>query len=75
MFMQIKENAKTLEAYEADLQRHPNRFNALFGAGLAEENLGNTGKAKFYYQTLVDMSAGNSTRTELIHARSFIKRT
>ena len=37
MYMETGDFAKALKAYEADLERHPNRFNGLYGAGLAFE--------------------------------------
>ena len=53
MYLEIGEPAKALEAYEADLKRHPNRFNGVYGAGLAEQKLGNTKQAILYYKQLL----------------------
>ena len=53
MYLEMGEPAKALEAYEADLTRHPKRFNGLYGAGLAEEKLGNAKKAILYYKKLL----------------------
>lgn len=75
MFLQVKENAKALEAYRADLKRHPNRFNGLYGAGRSAENLGDKEKAKFYYREMVAVCAINSTRPELIHAKLYLKKS
>ena len=33
MFLHLKKWDSALTAYEADLQKHPNRFNGLYGAG------------------------------------------
>lgn len=74
MLMQMGYAKKALEAYQDDLKRHPNRFNGLFGAGLAAEKSGDAGEAGFYYRQLSDISAGNSTRPELAAAKHFLER-
>ncbi len=74
MLMQMGYAAKALEVYKADLKNHPNRFNGLFGAGLAAEKSGDKEKARFYYRQLLDVCAINSTRSELATARLFLKR-
>jgi tetratricopeptide (TPR) repeat protein len=74
MLIQMGYYAKALEAYQEDLKRHPNRFNGLYGAGLAAERSGDTGKAAFYYRQLSDISTTNSPRSELAIARDFLKR-
>lgn len=73
MLMQIGHHLKALEAYQEDLKKHPNRFNGLYGAGLAANKSGDSEKAKSYYRQLSSISAGNSTRSELAAARLFIK--
>jgi cytochrome c-type biogenesis protein CcmH/NrfG len=35
MYFEAGDFSRALKAYEADLERHPNRFNGLYGAGLA----------------------------------------
>src|SRR4029077_6989235 len=50
MMMQMGNTSKALTAYEDDLKKHPNRFNGLYGAGLAAEKSRNIEKAKFYYR-------------------------
>jgi len=63
-----------LEAYENDLQKHPNRFNGLYGAGLAAEQSGNLKKAAFYYRQLVSTTDSvNATRPELLALNQFLK--
>jgi tetratricopeptide (TPR) repeat protein len=73
MLLQTGENAKAFEAYQEDLRIHPNRFNGLYGAGLAAEKSGDPQKAKFYYQQLSDQSVLNSQRPELNAARLLLK--
>ena len=70
MFMQLEKPAEALAAYEADLKRHPNRFNALYGAGLAAEKSGNLEKSRLYFRQLQDSVASpNADRIELTRAR------
>jgi tetratricopeptide (TPR) repeat protein len=73
MLLQLNQPAKALEAYEANLKKHPNRFNALYGAGLAAEKAGNVQKARLYFQHLVNV-AGNaqSNRAEVIKSRQYL---
>jgi tetratricopeptide (TPR) repeat protein len=73
MLMQMGYHVKALEAYQEDLRNHPNRFNGLYGAGLAAKKSGDSEKAKSYYRQLSAISAINSTRPELAAARLFIK--
>jgi tetratricopeptide (TPR) repeat protein len=66
--------AEALAAYEADLKSHPNRFNGLYGAGLAAEKAGNFVKASSYYRQLlsfVDNTVDN--RNELTAVKQFLK--
>ena len=59
--------------YEKALQRSANRFNSLYGAGLASE-LGNDGdRAVFYYKKLVEITKHvNTNRKQLNHAKSYL---
>ncbi len=74
MLLQMNEPAKALEAYEADLERHPNRFNGLYGAGTSAKKLHDLKKANFYYKKLIAIAnAPDSKRPELDVAKSFLK--
>ncbi|HEY4936755.1 MAG TPA: hypothetical protein VII44_09250 [Puia sp.] len=74
MLLQMGYTAKALEVYQEDLKNHPNRFNGLYGAGLAAEKLGERGKARFYYQQLSDQCIISPGRPELATARLFLKK-
>ena len=75
MLLQMNKTAQALEAYEADLKTHPNRFNGLYGAGLAAERLNNTAKANLYYQQLtLSAHSINARRPELDAAKLFLKK-
>jgi hypothetical protein len=74
MLLQVRQNENALEAYEAVLQKSPNRFNSLYGAGVAAERTGNTRKAVSYYRQLSAIANSNSDRPELSAVRSFVKK-
>jgi len=62
-----------LLSYEAVLQKSPNRFNSLFGAGRAAEKMGDTKTAGLYYkQLLTQVDTTNSNRPELTIIRTFL---
>jgi hypothetical protein len=73
MYLETGEPQKALEAYQADLERHPNRFNGLYGAGLAAEKSGSIKQATLYYDQLLSI-APESSRPELKLIKSFLKR-
>lgn len=73
MLVQMKKWNPALEAYEASLKTHPNRFNSLYGAGLAAEKAGLTEKAQNYYRALINTSQPRSDRAEIKTAKQFLK--
>ncbi|HEX6914260.1 MAG TPA: hypothetical protein VF145_03415 [Chitinophagaceae bacterium] len=70
MLMELGRYAQALQAYEADLTRHPNRFNSVYGAALAAQRSGNTEKAGQYYRQLLSIAVEDSQRKELREARA-----
>lgn len=72
MYLETGDPVKASEAYQIDLKRHPNRFNGLYGAGLAAEKSGNIKEAMHYYNQLLSI-ASNSSRPELTLVKSFLK--
>jgi hypothetical protein len=75
MLLQLNKPADALTAYEADLKKHPNRFNGLYGAGLASEKIKNDEKAGFYYRQLLAVAnAPAANRPELARARLYLKK-
>lgn len=71
MLLEMNKPALALEAFELDLKTHPNRFNGLYGAGIAAGKSGNKEKAVFYFKTLLKIAdAKNCKRVELQKARS-----
>ena len=63
-----------LAAFEATLQKEPNRLGALVGAAQAAEKSGDRAKARDYSEKVVTMTAeADATRTEIADARAFLK--
>ena len=74
MMMETKQYKAALEAYEAVLTKSPNRFNAVYNAGIAAEKSGGEPKAIFYFKQLLTIAdTTNSNRPEIIFAQSFVK--
>lgn len=73
MLFQMRKYEAALQAYEEVLQKSPNRFNGLYGAGLAAESSGNIEKAVLYYKQLISVSKSNSDRPELLAVKKFLK--
>lgn len=72
MLLQMNRPDQALLEYEAELKVSPNRFNSLYGAGLASEAAKDAHKAADYYQQLLKAcAAGNSKRPEILHAQEF----
>ena len=72
MYLKIGDYRNAATTYEANLEKHPNRFNGVFGAALTFEKLGEAEKAKQYYQKLVSLAGGNE-RPQLVAAKIFLK--
>lgn len=73
MLLLMNEPDRALAAYEANLKKHPNRFNGLYGAGLAAERSGHPEKAAGYYRQTVEVAGrSNSQRPELTAINRFL---
>ncbi|HZJ59770.1 MAG TPA: hypothetical protein VFD24_05815, partial [Chitinophagaceae bacterium] len=69
MLLEMNKPTLALENFELDLKTHPNRFNALYDAGIAAEKTGNKEKATVFYKKLIEISdPKNCKRTEVDHA-------
>jgi hypothetical protein len=74
LLLLAKQPEQALSEYELDLKFNPNRFNGLYGAGLAAEKAGQIQKSRELYRELVKMCADSeSHRPELVHAADFLK--
>lgn len=74
MLLQMNQNENALRAYEAVLQKSPNRFNSLFGAGIASGKLNQNDKTVFYYKQLCLIADSKSSRPELSIVRSYLEK-
>ena len=74
MMMDAKQPAEALKEYETVLQKEPNRFRSVYGAGHAAELAGFTQKARTYYQQLIKICerGERQLRQELDHAASYL---
>jgi tetratricopeptide (TPR) repeat protein len=73
LYFEMGEFKKALEAYEADLKRHPGRFNGLYGAGLSAHRSGDKAKAIAFFKELVTTSSlSDRQRPELKIAESIL---
>ena len=74
MLLQSGNSGKAIKAFETSLETAPNRFNSLYGAGLAAERKGDRESAKSYYDNLALISArADGDRPELAHAHRFLR--
>ena len=74
LYLALNQPREALTAYEATLQKHPLRFNALYGAGIAAKNSGSLEKAATYFQQLVDLVQHTATpRKEVIESKRLLK--
>jgi len=74
MFFGLGLYKDALLCYETVLQKSPNRFNSLYGAGRSSEKTGNFQKATLYYKQLLAISdATNSDRPELALISAFFR--
>lgn len=70
MLLESKHPEEALTEYETTLKTNPGRFDALYGAAQAAEQVGKHDKASDYYAKLVKNCEGaTSERAELKHAR------
>jgi len=73
MLLQMNKPQLAIQAFETDLKARPNRFNALYDAGVASEKSSEKQKAAFYFTKLLETSdSKNCKRIELQKAKSFL---
>ena len=73
MYLQLQQYDNALQAYEAVLQKCPQRFNSLYGCGLAAAKSGNRQKALVHLRQLLSMAdTVHATRPELAIARKIV---
>jgi tetratricopeptide (TPR) repeat protein len=65
LFMEQKQPAEALRAYEQSNERYPRRFNSLYGATQAARAAGDTAAADNYYQQLVQLAGQGNRQTAM----------
>ncbi|HEV7613397.1 MAG TPA: hypothetical protein VGO37_16075 [Steroidobacteraceae bacterium] len=73
MLLELQRPQEALVEYKQALISSPNRFNALYNAGLAAEAAGDTSLANGYYAALLESTDGgaHSARPEFDHVKAF----
>lgn len=74
MYLALGKYQQAQAAYLSKLARSPNRFNSLYGVARSAELAGDHNKAKLYYKKLVDVTAGDSVREELLQAKAYLEK-
>lgn len=73
LLLAANQPGKALNAYEYDLKRHPNRFNAIYGAATAANTLGNKKLAATYFRQLVELTKNSRVdRMEVTKAKEYV---
>jgi len=75
MLLESGRPTEALAAFEATLQKEPNRLGAYVGAATSAEKAGDKDKAREYYEKIVAIAEGaDDTRTEVVNARECLKK-
>jgi len=75
MLLESGRPAEALAAFEATLQKEPNRLGAYAGAAISAEKAGDKAKAREYCEKIVAIAEGaDDTRTEVAGAREYLKK-
>jgi len=75
MLLEAHNPGQALIAYQADLARHSNRFNGLYGAAVAAYKINDKQNAKNYFRRLLEISdIKESNRKELQVASRFLRK-
>lgn len=72
MLLEVGRYQEAQAAYLAALERSPNRFNSLYGAGRTAELGGGDTRAVLYYRKLVEIAAPDADPERLQQARTFL---
>lgn len=61
MYLELKDSEQALEAYQSDLEKHPNRYNALNGASQAAALCGKKDLSDYYLKQIAIITAAKTT--------------
>ena len=74
LLLEMNLPAEALEQYRLSLETNPNRFNSIYGCGIAAEMLGDTNTAKEYFTSLIELNGSfDLTRDRLVYASNVVK--
>jgi hypothetical protein len=74
MLLALNKPVEALNAYEVNLEGHPNRFNGIYGAAVAAKKSKNEEKAIHYFNQLIELTkSSNSERPEVKEAKAFVQ--
>jgi hypothetical protein len=75
MLLESGNSGAALAAFEATLNKEPNRLGAFAGAAEAAEKSGDKAKARYYCEKIVAMTDGaDNSRTDIADARAYLKK-
>lgn len=73
MLLELNKPEEALLAYEENLIGHPHRFNGIYGAAVAANEVGDQEKAKMYFKSLLKLTEGsNCVRLEIEEANAYL---
>lgn len=76
MLLKMNRPKEALVAYQENQNKHPHRFNGIYGAALAAKQSGDQEKAIQYFKQLLELSKNtNSTRPEIEEAINFVQQS
>jgi tetratricopeptide (TPR) repeat protein len=61
MYLELKDSEQALEAYQADLEKHPNRYNGLNGASQSAALCGKKDLSDYYSKLITSITATKNT--------------
>jgi tetratricopeptide (TPR) repeat protein len=72
MYAEMKKPAEALATYNVALKYSPNRFDSLYGAGLAAKANGDAATSQSYFAKLSAIAGPGADRPELAEAKTYL---
>ena len=73
LYLALNRPEDALKAYKLNLKGHPSRFNGIYGAAKAAQQLNDTKLTAYYFEKLIKLSENvNSSRPEISEAKEFL---
>jgi len=73
LYLELNKPKDALKQYELTLEKNPNRFNSLYGAGKSAELAGDMKKAKFFFGELLKLNKdSHSKRPQIVYAQNSV---